>query len=310
MATTFDPTVGAVEIGVMISIFLFGLVSVQTFGYYKKFSNDPWQLRTFVGVIWTLELTHCALSAHSVYWVTVTNFGRTAVLNEIPPALGASVALSGIIGPAIQAFFAHRVLRLSRSWIIPSICWLLCILRCASLLVVTGASYTSDTLLHFKHKWDWILVTSLAISTAVDVLIAGSLCYFLWKRRDGAFARTTTVVDQLIMWSIQTGLLTSIGTVVMLILFLVVHNHAWLAVFFVISRLFSNSLMASLNARAKLRDLTQKVLSAERSHTSSGGRNPNTVTIEMVRTVQSHWADDVESSKPSGLMEPVDASRD
>jgi hypothetical protein len=294
----FNGTVGAVEIGVMISNFLFGLATVQTFSYYKKFPKDPWQMKSFVGVLWILELAHSMLTSHTIYWTTVIEYGNTKALNLIPGSLIGAVVLSGIIGPAIQAFFAHRVRRLSHKWIIPVVCWFLCVIRSISLIAVAVTSYYSPTLKFFKETYQWLLATSLAVSTAVDVLIAASLCYYLWHQRDTKFARTRRVVDQLIKWSIQTGLLTSIATVVMLILFVAVANHAWLSMFCVISKLFSNSLMASLNARAKLRNFDDKV-GVERSSTAPG-RSLN-VTVEMSRVVL--WADDddLEATKRGGF---------
>jgi hypothetical protein len=48
--TAFNPhaTIGALEIGVLLSSFLFGIVTVQTFMYFKKFPNDTWMLKLLV----------------------------------------------------------------------------------------------------------------------------------------------------------------------------------------------------------------------------------------------------------------------
>lgn len=310
---SFDSTVGAFEIGVMVSIFLFGLVTVQTFSYYKKFPNDPWQMRTFVAIIWFMELAHTSLSAHSIYWITVINYGRSESLNRFPPSLIAAVVLSGLIGPPIQAFFSHRVLRLSRRWTIPCICWFLSILRCISVLAVAGTAHRSDSITDFKQNWKWLLATSLAISTVVDVLIAGSLCICLWNQREGTFRRTKRLIDKLMVWSIQTGLLTSIGTATMLILFTAVDNFAWLAVFCIISRLFSNSLMASLNARASLRNFDTKInfINEEGNSTfpqSSTIPQSGVIAVEMTRTDGARAEGDAEFSKPAVTLETAEAS--
>jgi hypothetical protein len=67
-ATTFNPhaTIGALEIGVLLSAFLFGIVTVQTFMYFKKFPNDTWMLKllvrdkycrcTFANYIFTIQV--------------------------------------------------------------------------------------------------------------------------------------------------------------------------------------------------------------------------------------------------------------
>ncbi|KAG6870330.1 hypothetical protein C0995_013723, partial [Termitomyces sp. Mi166 len=101
---SFDPTIGAFEIGVMVSIFLFGLVTVQVFTYYKKFSSDPWLMKAFVGAVWLLELAHTASTAQSIYFVTVVKYGQKEFINRFPVSIivAVALALSGIIGPAIQ----------------------------------------------------------------------------------------------------------------------------------------------------------------------------------------------------------------
>ncbi|KAG5726752.1 hypothetical protein E4T56_gene15195 [Termitomyces sp. T112] len=291
--TDFNPTIGAFEIGVMVSMFLFGLVTSQVFSYFKKFPNDPYLMKAFVGAVWILELAHTALTAHSIYFITVVKYGQKQFINQFPVSLIAVVALSGIIGPAIQAFFADRLRRLCSSWIIPSICWIFSVLRCITLMAVAGAAYTSDSITDFREKWVWLLTSSLAISTAADMIIAFYSCYYLWQRRDRGFKKTKRLVDQLILWTIQTGLLTSIGTVTMLILFVAVHNFAWMAVFFVISRLFSNSLVASLNARSIFRTSGDKIhfVGEEDSTFHAQSSHSRNINVTMTRITEK-WITD------------------
>ncbi|KIM86762.1 hypothetical protein PILCRDRAFT_816007 [Piloderma croceum F 1598] len=39
---------GSMEMGVLISIFMFGLFNLQVFVYYRHYPNDPWAIRTLV----------------------------------------------------------------------------------------------------------------------------------------------------------------------------------------------------------------------------------------------------------------------
>lgn len=43
-----DSTVGAIEIGALISIFLFGLVTVQTYTYVQRYPKDSLMLKLLV----------------------------------------------------------------------------------------------------------------------------------------------------------------------------------------------------------------------------------------------------------------------
>lgn len=41
-----DATLGAIEIGGLLSIFMFGLFNLQVLRYYRNYSNDPWVLKS------------------------------------------------------------------------------------------------------------------------------------------------------------------------------------------------------------------------------------------------------------------------
>ncbi|KAH0582191.1 hypothetical protein H2248_011838 [Termitomyces sp. 'cryptogamus'] len=222
--TNLTPTLGVYEIGVLISMFLFGLVTVQTFTYYKKFPKDPWYLRLYVGVLWFTELVHTMLTAHSLYFISVMCYGEPEFISVFPSTLVGAVGLFGIIGPAVQAFFANCIRILSSKWLPPCICWFLSFLRFVSVMAIVVASCKTRSIAAFRKQWLWLLVASLAISAAVDVLIAAALCYYLWHRRQTALASTKRVVDRLIAWTIQTGLLTSVATTTMLITFIVLND--------------------------------------------------------------------------------------
>ncbi|KAF7334667.1 hypothetical protein MVEN_02297200 [Mycena venus] len=106
----------------------------------------------------------------------------------------------------------------------------------------------------FLTEWGWLFDTVWAVSAVNDLLIAGTLVFLLYQRRNQSLERTAAVVDKLIQWTIETGVVTSISSIAMLGVFLSMRfNFVWMAFFVVIPRLFSISLFASLNSRAALR---------------------------------------------------------
>lgn len=49
---TLDNTIGALLIGVIFAIFLFGIITLQTHLYFRRFAaSDPWKLKVLVGFI-------------------------------------------------------------------------------------------------------------------------------------------------------------------------------------------------------------------------------------------------------------------
>ncbi|KAJ7908993.1 hypothetical protein B0H13DRAFT_2330844 [Mycena leptocephala] len=62
------------------------------------------------------------------------------------------------------------------------------------------------------------------------------------------------MVDTIILWTVETTLLTTISGALQLILFLTRrHDLSWLVFFLIQAKLFSNSMLASLNGRTQFR---------------------------------------------------------
>jgi hypothetical protein len=48
MSITLTNTLGVLEIGSLLGVFLFGVVSLQTFNYYTMYPDDSWVNKTLV----------------------------------------------------------------------------------------------------------------------------------------------------------------------------------------------------------------------------------------------------------------------
>lgn len=55
MAFFIPYALGALEIGCLFSIFLFGVVTLQTFVYLRKFPDDRWILKAVVRILHRLR---------------------------------------------------------------------------------------------------------------------------------------------------------------------------------------------------------------------------------------------------------------
>lgn len=49
---SLDSTFGALEIGTLIAVFLFGVVTLQTDFYFREFQNDKQWLKGTVFLVW------------------------------------------------------------------------------------------------------------------------------------------------------------------------------------------------------------------------------------------------------------------
>jgi len=52
MGCTLANTIGALQIGVIFAVFLFGIITLQTHLYFRRFAaSDPWKLKVLVGFL-------------------------------------------------------------------------------------------------------------------------------------------------------------------------------------------------------------------------------------------------------------------
>ncbi|EAU87104.1 hypothetical protein CC1G_05793 [Coprinopsis cinerea okayama7 len=94
-------SVGALQLGSLFAVFLFGVVTLQSHLYYQQFRNDKIHLKALVALVWILELGHTFCIAAEIYKATIIHYGRPDKLFPFP-YLGASTAVGGSI-----AFLAH-----------------------------------------------------------------------------------------------------------------------------------------------------------------------------------------------------------
>jgi hypothetical protein len=92
-----------------------------------------------------------------------------------------------------------------------------------------------------------------AINAACDIAIAVAMVMLLHRSKTG-LKQTDTIVNRLVLFVVNTGLLTSLCATTALVLLLASPNTLLYAIFFFITpRLYANSLFATLNARASIR---------------------------------------------------------
>ncbi|KIK65634.1 hypothetical protein GYMLUDRAFT_39128 [Collybiopsis luxurians FD-317 M1] len=107
-------------------------------------------------------------------------------------------------------------------------------------------------------KLKGLSMTVNVLGAVSDVAIAAGLFYFLHRSRTG-FKKSDTMISKLIMFSVSTGLLTSVCAVASLLSILIWgRTLIYVAFYFSLGRLYSNSLLATLNARRSIRGLTEE----------------------------------------------------
>ncbi|KAJ7851099.1 hypothetical protein B0H13DRAFT_2360378 [Mycena leptocephala] len=281
-AVSFDvnSTLGAVEIGVLVSYVLFGVTTTQTYIYYSRFPDDSRKLKALVAFVWYggllvecnraperrfgirfCEFGHALCIGHALYVYTIFDYAHPERILGTPPiSFTVGIVFSGVIGASVQAFFSFRIYGLSKTLYIPILTWGMSFVRLVLSAVIFFEALGVAAVDVSEVKWQWLLTATWSISAANDLTVTATLVVLLYRERRNAHTRTGPLVDKLILWTIETGMLTSSASVVMLACYVTMknnYNFIWAGVFNVLPRLFSNSLLASLNSRTTLRAMNE-----------------------------------------------------
>ncbi|KAF7289727.1 hypothetical protein MIND_01346300 [Mycena indigotica] len=275
----FDPgpTIGALLVGTLGSGILFGIFTAQYYLYHGRFPEDTFGMKALVAVVWIFELVHVIAISHVTYTYAVTDYGNPlSLLGKMPATLALSVLLGSIITGVVQGFFSFRIWTLAPNKLfkmISIVLWTSAFVYVVGAVANTVLSIDSTNIPTYIARYNWLLLAPTALNLFNDVTITLSLVGILLLTRKGGFGKTTILVDQLIKWTIETGLVTSIFSCLNLAFYIQEpHNFVWIALQIVKARLFANSLLASLNSRDTLRSM--KTTHAEWG-SSGGNRSRN-----------------------------------
>jgi len=238
--------VGPAFIGFIMGLSLYGTTLAQAVFYFISFPNDSKVVKK---------------SVHS-------RFLQKPALAGLPWQLTASFVVVVFVSVIVQGFFCLRVWKISgRNWFIVTFIALASAIQFSTGIVVCigefGHPTTSSTLF---ARLD--LISALVC----DAAISASLVYFFYSYRIGQ-PRTEPVLQQLIVLSVNMGVLLCLVTGAILILFETRRGSATsLAPQFISNKLYINALIGTLNSRRHLRELVDRSIAYSLPTVSSGIR--------------------------------------
>ncbi|KAJ4480144.1 hypothetical protein J3R30DRAFT_2583565 [Lentinula aciculospora] len=261
---------GVAYIGMVAAAFLLGclcstssfalllistLVScLQAFTYFSE-QCDTRAIRSLVALVVFFDLVHQALISHTVYYYLISNYANPSALGLAVWSLLAEVLFNGFTAFCVQSFLTWRIWRLSNSnvWITSVVYSLVmaefgCVLSFGIIALVRVRTFAE-----LATDLKGLSITVNALAAVSDVIIAGILTFLLQKSKTG-FQRSDTMLNKLTVFAVNTGALTSFCAVASLISILAAPNtFIYILFFFCMGRLYTNSLLATLNARKKIR---------------------------------------------------------
>ncbi|KAJ6571656.1 hypothetical protein B0H19DRAFT_1372661 [Mycena capillaripes] len=260
-AVSFNPdtTLGAYELGVLASYILFGVTTTQVYIYYRRFPDDSLNLKALVAFVWICEAAHAVCFGHTLYTYTISDYGHPErIAGAFPKSLLVATFLTGVLAVCVHGFFSIRIYRFTKHVYIPCLIWVMTFLQMLGRTVLFGTAVRMASIISYQLKWAWLSTSVWIVSAATDLVITTTLVAVLIRRRAYAQKRTAAVVDRVILWSLETGMLTSASAIGSLVCFMTMKdNFIFLAFFAIEARGYSNSLLATLNSRVTLRAMNE-----------------------------------------------------
>ncbi|KAF8992649.1 hypothetical protein BDZ89DRAFT_1150964 [Hymenopellis radicata] len=250
---SLDSTFGAAYIGVVVAGILHGVTCVQALYYYLH-QTDGWGLKGIVTAVMVFDTIHQALISHTVYSYLISNYFNPPALSKTVWSLLLEVLFNGFTALLVQGFLAMRVWHLSSRNI-----WLTGLVSSFVIgefgCVVVFAVYALTHVRTFEElgALKALSITVNALAAGGDITITTALVCLLAQSRP-RFANSRRMIKMLIIYSINTGLITTLCAIASLVSILAWgHTFIYITFFFCIGRLYSNSLLATLNARKRIR---------------------------------------------------------
>jgi len=246
-------TLGPIVLAVVINSILYGTCVVQWYNYHTAGYNDPLFTRLLVYWCMVLDTTHTAVTIYLLWDFTVGHFGDYEIFRSLPWTFSTTPIWIALASVPVQHFLAWRIKNLSHRWLWFFVASALSLGQgsCAfigGVLASTTAKTDIQSLLPIAESW-----ISLAVLT--DVFIALLLLYYLHKGKTGYQTSVDHVIGRLIMTVIET---CSVGAIVCIVDIIIFTTKPQTNLHFLFAlpqgRIYTNTLMVTLNARAGLRE--------------------------------------------------------
>ncbi|KAJ3511730.1 hypothetical protein NLJ89_g3930 [Agrocybe chaxingu] len=291
---SLDNTVGAALLGVVAAAFLFGVTTLQAYWYYHSYPNDSLVHKCSVGILWTLDALHLALTLHAVYTYAVKGFGDVLGLTRIVWSIKLQVSFNVVIVLIVHSLYALRVWLLGGyhrgvlGYLVASVVAGGFVIG----IVLAYSIYTVDTYPQLDSV-AWTIYAALGTSTTIDFVLAAAMCYYLRKSK-GTITRLNSRISVIMQYTLGSGLFTSACSLSAMFLYILLpHTLIFLGVQFLLTKLYVGSFLIMLNARERktVQQPTYEAVSTDASWQHKALK---------IRTTSSFW-----SPSPQSLASPV-----
>ncbi|KAJ7587513.1 hypothetical protein C8J56DRAFT_1081803 [Mycena floridula] len=275
-AKIVNQSIGVMTIGVLFSAMLFGITVLQLWMYLfgPASSTDRQYLKSLAVFVGLLDFAHLALVSHTVYHYTVVNFNNPAALGDVVWSSVIEAIPTAITTFIVQGFYAYRIWNLGNkiwgaktSYGVTGLVTLIISATFACGITWVVKAIQCSTFVELKQISP-ITISINALSAGGDVYIVVAMISLLSGAKTG-FKKSNKMVNRLMAFAVETGMwvpfgrsftsecslstsfsITTCFAIASLVAVVVSPDSLIYSFFyFCIGRLYTNCLLAALNAR-------------------------------------------------------------
>ncbi|KAF9442446.1 hypothetical protein P691DRAFT_779402 [Macrolepiota fuliginosa MF-IS2] len=246
--------------GYCTDIFLYGILTVQTYLYYLAFPKDKWQVKSIVYFVYIVGAMQTAFALRDFYTLFCIEDTERVLLSTAfgPHRFGfmwfTVPVSSALVAVVAQLFYAHRIYTIFRGKVITIIVSILAILQFACGITSAAIVYNPrgpdlSNLSSFVGR----LVDGAAwgsVGAICDIVIAVYMSYSLSKQLARAPRTTQDLLTRIKRLVVETGIVTAAMAAAYVFTSIFAFEEPWYLIpGLSLSKLYSNSVLVLLNNR-------------------------------------------------------------
>ncbi|KAJ7142766.1 hypothetical protein C8R44DRAFT_761069 [Mycena epipterygia] len=258
LASTNDNFYGVLLLAVVLSAVLYGIGVLQFWLYIRKYhSTDPILVKSVVIAVLLCDTCQQVLLTHAIYRTLVSSIANPSILASTVKTTLIQLYFGGAVGTLVQQFFCWRIYKfvgntypsrpaIGKRVVLPGV---VSLISWVGFVVLIFTVTKFDSLLATNHMVEILVIVTNTVSAAVDVMISVILISLLYSEKTG-FHKSTDILNRLIVFAFTTGLPTTVFALLTAV-FTAAFPNTLLYLFFYIllGRLYTNSLLVTLNSR-------------------------------------------------------------
>ncbi|EIW53085.1 uncharacterized protein TRAVEDRAFT_75231 [Trametes versicolor FP-101664 SS1] len=246
-------TFGITLIGTCVGLMLYGMTIHQTYRYLRMYTSDKGILKTTVRILFLADTIHSMLSVHICYYYLIQSQADHSMLLNGVWSIRSIGLVTQLVVTIVQGFYLRRIRIIGAHVVVQAVVAMLMLGEIVSNLVMTVALFETVSLATWA-KSAWLAAVPYGFTIVTDVILTSTLILFLHRSRTG-MRQTDTLLNTLIAYTINTGLLTtSLSTLCLFFTIRQPYNLIYFALNMPITKSYTNSMLTVLNSRHALAD--------------------------------------------------------